>query len=157
MKNCKNDEELKKEILDRKFDLVPRYLTVDDIFASVSYLFGLSQGVGEIDDILRSAAEYCKKHDMELSFTSPGRASTEVLHELGLTVPMCGACLSNMAIAPDGSVVPCQSWLSGDAALGNILTDRFETVWNHPLCKKLRSMSDAEALSCPFRTAREEG
>lgn len=51
MKNCKNDEELKKEIIDRKFDLVPRYLTVDDIFASVSYLFGLSQGVGEIDDI----------------------------------------------------------------------------------------------------------
>lgn len=44
-------EKLKEAIIDRKFDLVPRYLTVDDIFASINYLLGLSSGVGETDDI----------------------------------------------------------------------------------------------------------
>jgi radical SAM protein with 4Fe4S-binding SPASM domain len=56
-----------------------------------------------------------------------------------------------MAIAPDGTVVPCQSWLGADAALGNILTDPFKQIWKHPKCKELRSMTQAQALSCPFR------
>ena len=51
LQNNKSEKELKQAIIDRKFDLVPRYLTVDDIFASVSYILGLSNGVGEIDDI----------------------------------------------------------------------------------------------------------
>lgn len=108
-------------------------------------------------DVVAQAKAFCDANGMEMDFTSPGLIEKEKLEALSLNVPSCGAALSNMAIAPDGRVVPCQSWLSGDAALGNILTDRFETVWNHPLCKKLRNMSDAEALSCPFRTAREEG
>ena len=71
-------------------------------------------------------------------------------------VPMCGACLSNMAIAPDGTVVPCQSWLGADAGLGNILEDPFKKIWNHPMCKSLRKMPEDEALNCPFR-ARKGG
>ncbi len=51
LQNNKSEKELKQAIIDRKFDLVPRYLTVDDIFASISYILGLSNGVGEIDDI----------------------------------------------------------------------------------------------------------
>jgi MoaA/NifB/PqqE/SkfB family radical SAM enzyme len=38
-----------------------------------------------------------------------------------------------------------------DAALGNILTDPFKKIWNHPMCKKLRNMSEEQALACPFR------
>ena len=72
--------------------------------------------------------------------------------KLGMNVPMCGAALSNMAIAPDGTVVPCQSWLGADASLGNILTDPFNRIWSHPMCKQLRNMSEERALSCPFRT-----
>ena len=109
----------------------------------------------DIDDILRSAAEYCEKHDIELSFTSPGRASIEVLRKLGLTVPMCGACLSNMAIAPDGSVMPCQSWLSADASLGNMLTDRWKKIWSSRLCRSIRFMSDEQSLQCPLRSRKE--
>ena len=51
LQDNKSEKELKQAIIDRKFDLVPRYLTVDDIFASISYILGLSNGVGEIDDI----------------------------------------------------------------------------------------------------------
>ena len=93
--------------------------------------------VEEMNALLREAMAFCSQHGMELSFTSPGRADPAVLKELGLAVPMCGACLSNMAVAPDGSVVPCQSWLSGSAPLGNMLTDSWKRIWNHPACLSL--------------------
>lgn len=106
----------------------------------------------ELYEIVRNAKEFCNAHEMEMDFTSPGLIEAEKLEELGMNVPMCGACLSNMAIASDGSVVPCQSWLGADASLGNILTDPFKRIWNHPRCKELRNMTAQQALNCPFRT-----
>ena len=88
---------------------------------------------------------------MEMDFTSPGLISKEKLESLSLNVPTCGAALSNMAISPDGRVIPCQSWLKDGAALGNILTDRFSDIWNNKKCQALRSINDAQALTCPFR------
>ena len=41
------------------------------------------------------------------------------------------------------------------APLGNILTDDFSAIWNNEICKKLRSMSEDEALACPFRQGKE--
>ena len=81
---------------------------------------------------------------MEISFTSPGWLKEEKLRELNLQVPSCGACLSNMAIAPDGEVVPCQSWLGKDAGLGNILSDKWEKIWNSQKCKQIRKYSSKE-------------
>lgn len=106
---------------------------------------------GELFEIVKAAKAFCNAHEMEMDFTSPGLIDAEQLEALGMNVPMCGACLSNMAIAPDGTVVPCQSWLGADASLGNILTDPFKNIWKHPLCKQLRNMSEEQALNCPFR------
>lgn len=65
----------------------------------------------ELYEIVKRGKEFCNDHEMEMDFTSPGLIEAEKLEALGMNVPMCGACLSNMAIAPDGTVVPCQSWL----------------------------------------------
>ena len=105
----------------------------------------------ELYEIVKTTKEFCNTHEMEMDFTSPGLIDAEKLENLGMNVPMCGAALSNMAIAPDGTVVPCQSWLGGDASLGNILTDPFKRIWNQPMCRQLRNMSEEQALSCPFR------
>ena len=105
----------------------------------------------ELFAIVKAAAVYCDQHEMEMDFTSPGLIEAQKLEALGLHVPMCGACLSNMAIAPDGTVVPCQSWLGSDSGLGNILTQPFHKIWNHPRCKALRNMTEDQALRCPFR------
>jgi len=88
---------------------------------------------------------------MEIDFTSPGLIKKELLEGLNMNVPMCGACLSNMAIAPDGTVIPCQSWLSEESGLGNILAHSFKAIWNNKKCKELRNMKENEALECPFR------
>ncbi len=105
----------------------------------------------ELYSILKDAKEYCDKHGMEMDFTSPGLVSKEKLESLSLNVPMCGAALSNMAITPDGTVIPCQSWLSDDSELPNILTDSFADIWQNKKCMALRAMTDAQALGCPFR------
>ena len=107
--------------------------------------------------IVRDAKAFCDAHGMEMDFTSPGLISAGKLEMLGLKVPACGAALSNMAISPDGTVVPCQSWLSADAALGNLLTDPFRKIWKHPLCVSLRGMTEKQALNCPFRNRGKEG
>ena len=110
----------------------------------------------ELAKIVLDAKKYCNANDMELDFTSPGLIDKELLEAEGMNVPMCGACLSNMAIAPDGSVVPCQSWLGEGASLGNLLSDDFSMIWYHPECVALRTMSEDESLSCPFRTLKKE-
>lgn len=151
---CKKNADYKRT-LEFIHSLGVRFVTVSGLIctgmAGINHAeYDLSSA--ELYEIVRNAKEFCNAHEMEMDFTSPGLIEAEKLEELGMNVPMCGACLSNMAIAPDGSVVPCQSWLGADASLGNILTDPFKRIWNHPRCKELRNMTAQQALNCPFRT-----
>jgi len=54
---------------------------------------------------------------------------------LELGVKGCTAALYNMCVEPDGSVLPCQSYYR---PLGNILTNSWDSIWNHDLSIKLR-------------------
>ena len=108
-------------------------------------------------DIVKEAKMFCTLNEMEMDFTSPGLISKEKLESIGVNVPMCGAALSNMAIAPDGIVVPCQSWLNSNADLGNILTDKFSDIWKNKKCLELRNMTEEDALNCPFRKSEVNG
>lgn len=105
----------------------------------------------ELYNILKEATEYANENLMEISFTSPGWIEEKRLRKLGLDIPSCGACLSNMAIAPDGEVVPCQSWLGTEAGLGNMLTTKWEDIWNNPKCKKQREYSSKISGRCPLK------
>jgi len=51
LENNTEKEEIKNALLERADDLIPKSITVDDIFASVSYFLGLPHNVGCIDDI----------------------------------------------------------------------------------------------------------
>lgn len=105
----------------------------------------------EIYQVLEEAVTYCNENLIEISFTSPGWIENEKIRELGIDVPSCGACLSNMAIAPNGDVMPCQSWLSEGAKLGNMLDTNWKNIWNNSLCKKIRKNSSKMEGICPLR------
>ena len=106
----------------------------------------------ELEDVLRDAVEIAASLGMELDFTSPDSLPEETLRGLGLRlIPSCGACLSNMAITPDGTVVPCQSWLGG-VTLGNILTDPWEKIWTDPQCAAIRAESTKMEHICQLQT-----
>ncbi len=105
-------------------------------------------GEDALYDVLKDAYTYCKKNCMDISFTSPGWLPEERLREIGFkTIPSCGACLSNMAVAPDGTVIPCQSWLSGPG-LGNILASPWHEIWNSAKCRDIRSVSAKMEKQC---------
>ena len=93
---------------------------------------------------------------MELGFTSPGWVKEDDLRKLNLDIPTCGACLSNMAIAPNGDVVPCQSWLDEKSNLGNILKTKWKKIWNNPICKKQREFSSKMYYTCPLKGGNNE-
>lgn len=99
----------------------------------------------ESKEILKEAVSLCKELKMEISFTSPGWLASDEIIELGLpSAPVCGACLSNMAVSPTGGVVPCQSWLNG-LTLGNIRTEAWGKIWNSKACKDIRRSSAAKS------------
>jgi MoaA/NifB/PqqE/SkfB family radical SAM enzyme len=137
-----------------------RYVTCSGLIttgaAATSASEALQLTTEEIKALLRQAVEYCYANGMEISFTSPGWVEPEFCEGLGITVPSCGACLSNMAITPGGNVVPCQSWLS-DPPLGNLLTDDWETIWDSPACAARRAESAKMEGLCPLRRVRGEG
>ena len=49
--NNEGKEAVKAAVIARADELIPKHITVDDIFASVSYFLGLPKEVGNIDDI----------------------------------------------------------------------------------------------------------
>ena len=51
LENTNGKEELREAVLEHADDLIPKHITVDDIFATVSYFLGLPHGVGCVDDI----------------------------------------------------------------------------------------------------------
>lgn len=104
----------------------------------------------ELYAILKEATLYCAEQHIEISFTSPGWVSDDKLEVLGLAIPTCGACLSNMAITPNGGVVPCQSWLS-EETLGNILQQSWNSIWNSPRCKEIRNYASSMEHDCPLK------
>jgi DNA-directed RNA polymerase subunit beta len=51
LNSCSNDDEIKEQFIARIDDLIPKHITIDDIFASINYLDCLAVGLGNLDDI----------------------------------------------------------------------------------------------------------
>lgn len=108
----------------------------------------------EMLNVIKSAYSYCRKNKLELAFTSPGFISEEEFDRMNMVTPSCGACLSNMAIAPNGEVIPCQSWLFEDG-LGNLLNNSWQTIWESRKCKERRNKSAKNEQVCPLHEVRK--
>ena len=105
---------------------------------------------GTLKEILRAAFDFCARNGLELNFTSPGCLTEAELREVGATqIPSCGAALSNMAVAPDGEVIPCQSWLK--EGLGNLLRTPFDDIWNSRRCREIRERSARAEQVCQLK------
>ena len=132
-----------------------RYVTCSGLIPSGSACGQESRATAltpeQLTDILRQAVDTAEELGMELDFTSPGWLDEETLRSLGLNlIPSCGACLSNMAVTPDGKVVPCQSWLS-DEPLGDLLHDDWADIWDSPRCAAIRAESAKMEHLCQLK------
>ncbi len=48
---CNSDEEIKEQCTLRAIELVPKHIIIDDMMASINYIFGMVYGIGTSDDI----------------------------------------------------------------------------------------------------------
>lgn len=143
-------------------DLGIRYLTCSGLIPAGNAAESASKSVRltpeALTEVLRPAMDFALSHGMEVNFTSPGWLDEDTLTGLGFTqIPSCGACLSNMAVAPDGAVLPCQSWLTGHG-LGHILRTPWNRIWRSPECGAIRTESARMKRLCQLGdTPMQEG
>jgi radical SAM protein with 4Fe4S-binding SPASM domain len=83
-------------------------------------------------NLLRQQAEH---EEMKFTWYTPTQYCRLNPVELDLGVKQCTAGKYNLAIEPDGTVIPCQSFFR---PLGNILNDPFEKIYNHDFLVSLR-------------------
>lgn len=89
--------------------------------------------------LLEKAREITQRQGQRLIWYTP----TQYCHfnplQLDLGVKGCTAALYNMCVEPNGDVIPCQSYYH---ALGNLLENSWEDIWEHPLALQLRNRTD---------------
>lgn len=100
---------------------------------------GLTVGTGlresELQPILDIAIQKTAARGQKLIWYTPTQYCEfdPTAHNLG--VKGCTAALYSMCIESNGDVLPCQSYYQ---PLGNILTDSWDSIWNHKLSIQLR-------------------
>lgn len=90
----KISENLENALKEKRNELIPKHLTVEDIFASVSYIIGVAQGIGETDDIdhlgnrrIRSVGELLQ-NQMRVGFARMERVVRERMGTMSDTEEM---------------------------------------------------------------------
>ncbi len=91
--------------------------------------------------------ELAEKYDLRLIWYSPTRYCHLDPMKLELGPKRCTAGQYNLCVEPDGTVLPCQSYYEG---VGNILTDDWDAIYQHPLLVRLRNREwvPEECLGC---------
>ena len=101
-----------------------------------------------LEPILTRIQSKARQLGMEFTWYTPTQYCEVNPLELELGIKSCSACRINMAIEPDGTVIPCQSYF---VPLGNILKDEWTKIWQNPLCLKIRDRKYApdKCYECP--------
>jgi radical SAM protein with 4Fe4S-binding SPASM domain len=100
---------------------------------------GASVGTGlpeaELAPLLEIVREKTERNGQRLIWYTP----TQYCHfdpvQMELGVKGCTAAAYNMCVEPNGAVLPCQSYYQ---PVGNMLTDSWDSIWNHDLSRWLR-------------------
>lgn len=102
----------------------------------------------QLQPILERVKDATTAHDMRLIWYTPTQYCEFDPTGLELGIKGCTAARYNMAVEPNGDVIPCQSYF---VSLGNILTTPWEEIWEHELARYLRNrdFKMAKCYNCP--------
>ncbi len=119
---------------------------------------GLTVGSGlresELQPILNMATQKTAARGQRLIWYTPTQYCEFDPTASNLGVKGCTAALYSMCIESNGNVLPCQSYYH---PLGNILTDSWDEIWNHPLAVQLRERQNLPAKCTGCSLAAECG
>ena len=104
--------------------------------------------IEELNPLLMQILDKAQQLNMKFLWYTPTQYCRFDPVQLGLGVKSCTAAMINMCVGPNGEVYPCQSYFE---SLGNILVDKWEQIWNHPLAVKIRNREYVEpkCKDCP--------
>jgi len=105
------------------------------IYSGRGATVGTGLAESELTPLLEIARAKTEAHNQRLIWYTPTQYCGFDPMSLDLGVKGCTAALYNMCVEPDGGVLPCQSYYH---QLGNLLTDEWDTIWNHELAIRLR-------------------
>jgi len=108
---------------------------------------GLGIPEDKLEEIINRIMSAAEGAGMKFIWYTPTRYCQFDPIALGLGIKQCSAARYNMCVEPDGMLIPCQSYYE---PLGNFLDEKWEKLWNAPLCVSLRKrdwVSD-ECRSC---------
>jgi len=114
---------------------------------------GLTVGTGlkesELQPVLNIATYRTSERGQRLIWYTPTQYCEFDPTASNLGVKGCTAALYSMCIESNGNVLPCQSYYR---SLGNILTDSWDSIWNHKLSVQLRERQKlpAKCENCPI-------
>jgi radical SAM protein with 4Fe4S-binding SPASM domain len=113
---------------------------------------GLTVGTGlkenELQPILDIATRKTQERGQRLIWYTPTQYCEFDPTASNLGVKGCTAALYSMCVESNGNVLPCQSYYT---SLGNILTDSWDSIWNHKLSVQLRERQNLpiKCEGCP--------
>lgn len=100
---------------------------------------GLTVGTGlaesELQPLLDIAIQKTETRGQKLIWYTPTQYCQFDPTRQNLGVKGCTAALYSMCIESNGDVLPCQSYYT---SLGNIMSDSWDSIWNHELSVRLR-------------------
>jgi radical SAM protein with 4Fe4S-binding SPASM domain len=105
------------------------------IYSGRGATVGTGLAEAELTPLLEIARRKTEARGQRLIWYTPTQYCNFDPMALDLGVKGCTAALYNMCVEPDGGVLPCQSYYQ---QLGSLLSDDWDSIWNHPLAVRLR-------------------
>jgi radical SAM protein with 4Fe4S-binding SPASM domain len=103
----------------------------------------VNTGIAEekIGEIVKGIKSHADSLSMEFMWYTPTRYCVFDPLLAGVGAKQCSAAKYNIAVEPNGNVIPCQSYFE---SMGNILTDSWDKIWNSDVAKYLRNREYVE-------------
>jgi len=115
---------------------VPTFGCNSLIFSGAAVCVGTEIREKDLGPILERVKEATQDHHLRLIWYTPTQYCEFDPTGLELGIKGCTAARYNMCVEPNGDVIPCQSYY---VALGNILQEPWEAIWEHELSRYLRN------------------
>jgi radical SAM protein with 4Fe4S-binding SPASM domain len=115
---------------------VPTFGCNSLIFSGAAVAVGTAIREKDLEPILERVKEATAVQHLRLIWYTPTQYCEFDPTGLELGIKGCTAAKYNLCVEPNGDVLPCQSYY---VALGNILADPWESIWEHELARYLRN------------------
>ncbi len=115
---------------------VPTFGCNSLIYSGSAVAVGNGIPEGHLEPILERVKAATQRYHMRLIWYTPTQYCELDPVGMELGIKGCTAARYNMCVEPNGDVIPCQSYY---VALGNILSEPWEAIWEHELARYLRN------------------